>query len=481
MPKEGIQEIEVQGLIYETPVIPPLEGIRGYDLPVEDQVWHRRTEYEQWEWNIDSMDENKRPLKMWWETASPEQTKWYTEEIHRINFGDWIMINGEKTYMNKYCYFFHQWFYLQEGIHPTYRETSLEYFRFYQLCEDDPMTLGDCGIKGRRVGLSSMSASISLLIAILESNTLQGVVSKTGDDAYEMYLMIKNGLEKLPPFLMPELNKVTESEIHIAKPTKKISSNNKMVNADKGLNNRINHANTTENAYDGRRIRKVTIDEASKWKKINVQMTLSKISDTLVVGVAVGGHVSVFSTVDKGDDGGDNFRTIWDGSDHLGKLDQFGRTRTKLKRFFLAGFRGLNGYVGKYGESISETPTPEQTEFLKQWRDPITGVPCPNPHIGAIEFLQVNRKMLENDPELHADQVRKYPFKWQEVFEGVNNRCHFILSSLNDQISAIEEQLQELDKKEMGRRGRFVQMPNGCADWRDDNAGMWYILQFLPQ
>jgi hypothetical protein len=469
-------QIEVQGLTYICPPTPDIETIRGSHLPKKEQVWYRRKEWEKWDnWNTDP---KKGPV--WWDVASPEQKQWFDEEIERLHSGDWIMINGTPTFFNNYCYFFHQWYKLEIDHYPIYKETSLEYCRFFELCEKDPFCLGDCGIKGRRLGLSSMSAAIKLLIAIIESNTIQGIVSKTGTDAQEMFFFVKNALERLPIFLMPDLNKVTEGEIHIAKPSKKISANNTKASGDKGKNNRVNWLDTSENAYDGRRVRHVTIDEAGKWKKSNVQKCLTRISDTLVVGAMIGGHVSLFTTVNKGDEGGDNFRSIWDGSDHInGKKDRFGRTTTKLKRFFIPAYKGFLGYVGKYGESIVEKPTREQTEFLKTFIDPGTGLPCPDPKIGAKTYLEENRKMLEDDPEMLLEEILKNPFNWKEVFKGANNRCAFKLEKLNAQITLIEEELRKVGQKEMGRRCVAKKRDNGDKYFEDAKDGMWWILDFI--
>lgn len=471
----------IQGINWTSPPLPEPKSIRGSDILKIDQVWFRRTEYEQWDWNVNEKDEDGKKLQLWHEKASKEQMKWYEEEIERLHTGDWIMIHGTPTYLNKYCYFFHQWFVLLEGFYPIYKETSLEYFRFYELCENDRFTLGDCGIKGRRVGLSSMSACIKLVIGILESNTIQGTVSKTGTDAQEMYFMIKNGLENLPPFLMPDLNKVNDSEIHIAKPAKRISKNNTKASSDKGKNNRINWLDTAENAYDGRGVRHVTIDEAAKWERVNVQICISKITDTLVKGASIKGHMSVFSTVNKGDKGGENFKSIWLGSDHInGEKDRFGRTETNLKRFFFPGYHGLFGYVGKYGESIIDTPNKFQSAYLATVIDPETGdLACPDPKIGAREFLEEARRMKINDPDLYAEQVRKYPFEWEEVFKGTNTDCHFNLDQLNDQISKVSSELN--GKKENGRRMSFRKEDTSAEPYpADDPSGMWYILD-LPK
>lgn len=457
-------EIPCQGLIYKTSPVPPIGTIRGSHLPKHDQIWYRDLTYLEFDWDL---------LQSQW---TLEQSQWLDEEIERLHVGAWIMINGTPTFFNNWCYFFHQWFVLQEGIYPTYKETSLEYFYFFELTEIDLVHVGEIGIKGRRVGLSSMSASIKLLIGLLESNTLSGIISKTEIDAQEMFYFVKNGLENLPSFLMPELKKVTESEIFIAK---RATSRNQ-VSADKGKNNRIDFRATAENAYDQSRKRHMTIDEAAKWLKINVVMFFAKVLETVYVGTSLVGHISVFSSVNKGDQGGDNFRILWDGSDHVnGKKDALGRTKTRLMRFFFAGYRGLMGYVGKYGESIVDTPTKAQTEYLKTLIDQTTGkLICPNPYIGAKEYLEINRRALENDPEELAEQIRKYPFTWQEVFKGANNRCNFELDDLNEQIAVVEAECLALGQQENGRRMKMEKRSDGEKHPVDDKKGMWYFLDF---
>jgi len=485
MRQGDIIELTVQGEIYRCPPLPKLADIRRSHRLTHEQVWERDTNYEKFSW-VDKVDvkgvetEELIPQERW----SPEQLDWYEAEIERLHYGTWIMINGEPVYFNKYCYFFHQWWVLLSGRRPDYKETSLEYFRFFEICEKDRFCFGDIGIKGRRVGLSSMSASIKCLIALLETNTLSGIVSKTGTDAYEMYAMVKHGIENLPRFITPEIASVNDSEIHIAKQTPRISRNNKYLTADKGRNNRVNWLDTSETAYDGRAMRHITIDEAAKMVRANVRVLFGKISDTLIVGATMVGKVSVFSTVDKGDKGGDNFRELWDGSDHMnGKKDVYGRTKTKLKRFFLPAYRGYLGYVGKYGESIIENPTPQQTEWLKthQYYNSVSNQweKCPDPLIGAKQWLQVTRDMLAGDDEALAEEMRKNPFDWKEVFKGANNLCHFRIDDINDQIERIEALLEGTNKKENGRRMIFKSHDNGDRYPVDDPNGMWYIFKLI--
>src|SRR5690606_5706678 len=150
------------------------------------------------------------------------------------------------------------------GQYSEFRQTSLDFFRFWEAVDNDPFCLGMIGIKGRRLGMSSMAASIHLLYGLIESNNLQGITSKQAVDAKELFLMVKGALENLPIFLMPQLRNVGEKEIHIATPRERVSKNNQKVTGDKGLNNRINWLAPAENAYDGRELRFVVLDEAAK-------------------------------------------------------------------------------------------------------------------------------------------------------------------------------------------------------------------------
>lgn len=486
-------EIPVQGLTYKTPPVPKIATIRRTSDRIKEQVWKRDESYLLWTWSEKIVIKGEEieeliPQDRW----LPDQLEWYEAEIERLHFGTWIMLNGVPTYFNKYCYFFLQWFVLlgtpppgQRESRPSFKDVCLEYFYFFELCEGDRFCFGDIGIKGRRVGLSSMSASIKILIGILESNTLSGIVSKTGTDAQEMYFMVKNGIENLPRFLTPEIAAVNDGEIHIAKQAPRISKNNKYLTGDKGKNNRINWLDTSETAYDGREMRHITCDEAGKWIK-NVKTWFTKASDTLIAGVTMRGKVSVFTTVDKGDKGGDNFRELWDGSDHInGNKDVYGRTKTKLRRFFLPAYRGYLGYIGKYGESIIENPTPDQVEWLKtyEYYDPVSKKweKCPDPYIGAKQWLQVTRDMLINDPEGLADEMRKNPFEWKEVFRGANNRCHFITEDLNNQKERIESKLSYQQiyrvglfrKDDISGKVRFVDVKPEIK-----SGFYWYILEF---
>lgn len=474
--------IIVQGLEYYEPERPPLKDIRGYGLPKRQQVWSRDTTYEKWSWNTDPEEG-----EVWTNKPAEGQMEWLEKEIDILYNGEWIFLDGTPVYFNKYCRFYHQWYTHQGGYYSQFRDTSLDFFRFWELIDNDPFTLGMIGIKGRRLGMSSMAASLHLLYGITEDNNLQGITSKQAVDAKEMYLMVKNALEKLPSFLVPHIRNIGEKEIHIATPRERISKNNQKVTSEIGLNNRINWLAPAENAYDGRELRFLVTDEAAKWEDVHVGKYLSKVSETLVTGATTVGKILMFSTVNAPDKGGAAFEELWLNSDHTDSklLDEDGQTPTRMKRYFIAGYMGVQGYIDWAGRSVVDTPTPEQSRYLSEQKSPKNGRPlCGNPNIGSREFREKQRIHKGRNPEALAEEKRKFPFSWQEAFDSANNTCLFNLDNIKQREEELKDKLAEqgrdIEKGELGRRGWFIKLDSGRVKFKDDQEGLWYIDTLLP-
>lgn len=800
--------LAIQGIDYTFPVRPKLNTMRNYGLPRSQQVWSRRQEYLEWDWDIDS-DE--------WDE---DQLSWYWDELDRIYDGEWIIIDGKPTYINGMFYFFLQWFLLENEYYPEYRDTSLEYFMFVEIAARDPLCLGTILIKGRRLGASSMEAAILLRNLLIHRNKRNGIISKTGDDAKDIFGFAVIGFQGLPPFLKPQIegNEQPKKEISVKKQSARIKKDQKHANQMEGLNNTLNWKATAMNSYDSGKLLRVLVDEClapntkvmmadgsfreikdihegdfvmveggkskrvakrfegfdnmyrvrqpygkdyvvnsrhrlyleqrcrtssikddgikimtpveamnlgkyrkrttyrvtssglnfskkeyrvepymlgawlgdgysnsmsftinyvdepemlnyleeyckakllkysirpttsdknvifsilgrtgrenpyikelkqlgvynnkhipnkykmgsyedrlsllagildtdghkssknnfeigmarlpliediqylarslgfsvseishsisnkntdvykisisgdlgkiptkitrkqfsdytksynsrrnkievvyegygpyvgiqveatndddrrliledftltmncAKWLEVNIQLYWKVVQKCLTKGAIVVGKASFVSTVNKGDKGGDNFRKLWLDSDPE-KRNALGQTSSRLIRIFIPAYKGYEGYIDQFGNSVWDTPTPEQTEYLKT-----TG--CPNPYIGAKEYIQMQRALVEHDPDLLAEEIRTAPFTWQEVFESAANSSYFRnVEELKERKKQLEEQLigEGLDvlKGEFGRRGWFEFLKNGDAKFVDDPKGIWYVLDLL--
>lgn len=465
----AVQTFEIyEGLIYTTPEIP--NKIRGDKLKPNDQIWQRHTEYEKWSWN----DNEKSTDPLWWDDPAPGQLKWYYDEVDRILNGEWVMIEGRPTWLNNFAYFYHQWFVTKEGFYPEYRDTSLEFLRFLEIVFKDPKCRGANTMKGRRKGVSTMCMSVMLQYGMILKNTQQGITSKSAVDAEKIFkLMLVNGYSSLPNFLKPRIDgkDLPVKTMHIIKKAGSITKDKSTGAAKQGLNNKIEWRAPGDNTFDGDGLWILLLDEGAKWEDLNIDEYLVTADQMIVAGKTIG-RIIIITTVNKGDKGGDNYKPVWKNSSQLIR-DELGQTGNKLYRQFIPGYMGGRdgGWIDKYGNSVWDTPTPEQTEWLKN--DPNTL----DPYMGCKAYCELQRKKHAHDAEKLQEEIRMFPFNPEEVFNTANNQCHFNIKDLNDQIERMEELAG--GAKETGRRMTFKMSPNGQKYPVDDPDGMWYIHELI--
>jgi hypothetical protein len=214
-----------------------------------------------------------------------------------------------------------------------------------------------------------------------------------------------------------------------------------------------------------------------KKTKVDVHKYLPIVTKCVKKGAKVTGKLHLPTTVNPPEEGGSNYRVVWDASDQT-KSDYLGQTKSGLYRIMIPAYYGFAGYIDQYGKSVYDTPTPEQQKYLES-----TGE-CPDPKIGAKQYQDNIRKNLENDPEALQQEIQMNPWNAEEVFEAANERCHFNVANINTRIRELELEMESrglnIKDGEMGRRGWFKEGPSGKVHWEDDIKGMWYIHKFLP-
>lgn len=470
----GVQRFEIyEELYYETPEIPLLKNIRGYNLKKKDQVWTRHEEYEAWNWN-----DNPKNGSVWWEDPAPGQLEWYYAEIDRILNGEWIMIEGKPVWINNFAYFYFSWFITKEGTRPEFKDTCLEFMQFVELVFKDPRCRGGNTMKGRRKHVSTMCMSIMLQFGLIKQNTEQGITSKSAIDAEKIFkLMLVNAYSRLPSFLKPRLsgNDLPVKTMHITKQSGRITKESGTGATKEGLNNKMEWRAPSLNVFDGDGLWLLLLDELGKWEDVNCSEYLEIAMNIIVAGKQIGRILGI-TTVNRGDKGGENYKVIWDNSCQL-KRDELGQTSNKLYRYFIAGYMGGRdgGWIDKYGNSVWDTPTPEQVEWLK--KDPNTL----DPTIGCKAYCELQRKKKANDPEKLQEEIRMFPFTPEEVFKSANNACYFNVEELNEQVELLAVKTEE---SAFYRRGWFKKDNNGNCYFKDSPKDtspkefMWYVLEF---
>ena len=469
------RKLYIEGVEYKFPRKPRPKDFINYGKPKEKQFWERSEEYLKWDWNL---DDSKGLL--WHEDPEKGQMEWNTREIERFVNGVWIYINGEEVYLNNYTYFFLQWFMLEGGYYPDFRDSVLYYYRFLEICDKLPNVLGHTLLKARRMGATSMTLSALVLWLITTDNSNYGIVSNKGSNAKKAFDRAVKAFGNIPSFLRPlqEGTTAPKKVLALREQARRITKNRTRGEAQSGLNNELNFEATDLNSYDSYALAGLLGDEFGKYPtEVPVQEYLDVVKQCVMKGSKVVGKLMLPTTVNPPQEGGSNYKVLWTESNQE-EADYLGRTKNGLYRIFIPAYIGFEGYITKYGESIINTPTKEQTKLLKE-------IDCPDPTIGAKEYLTNIRKQKEGSPESLQAEIRQFPFSSDEVFESANERCLFIVDHLNQREKELEEKLLDqggdIVNGELGRRGWFERSRGGKVVFVDDPNGLWYVDNFLPE
>lgn len=400
------------------------------------------------------------------------QEKFVKDEYEKIRNGYWFFNNGEATYITGLHYFYLNYWTLEDGGKPDYRDADRRWFIFRQHCELLPQCYGIIRIKKRREGATSQEACALVYKAIMKPKSNCGIVSKTGNpDARDVFQkMVVWGYKNLPVFLKPSIEDDTSKTSLVFSPPKKknknvVRSRGQVFDDDMGLESVIDFRATALNSYDSGRVTAILIDEGGKWPKdVPINKYWPIVKKTLTKGMIKVGFAVIPSTVNDSDNGGMEFKELFDGSDHI--TNEI--TATGLYQYFCPAYDGYEGFIDEYGMSIIDTPTKEQREFIKKK----FGIDI---NVGSREFLLKQREIIKDQTAL-SEEVRMNPFSVEEAFKIDAKRCYFNSEKIYDQINYISENPVKM------RKGNFHWKDGnkgGDVYFQDSSEGLWSIVE-LP-
>lgn len=382
-----------------------------------------------------------------------EQEQFCNKELYRIKRGFWFMLNGVPTYITGRHYYYLQYWTLENRKHPEYRDTSRRYFLYLDHWYNIYWCRGVIRGKSRRSGASSESSSNTTCHVTTTKNARGGHVSKTSADARKMFIYrMQFGFRHLPFFLQPTLanDKDSKSELVFNVPLAKTKKTKKaqLIDEVEGLNSILDYQPTATNSYDSERLTWAFIDEGGKFPTdVPFSQFVSIILETLTEGAERTGFGEFPSTVNElTKKGGAEFKKVWDDADWIQddididetdeELDKDNEaTANTLVRYYCPAYDGLAGFIGKYGESIIDTPTEEQTEYLieKYGQRKYDG----QLKFGAKAYLEKRRSKLKGSAL--EEEIRKYSFNEVEMFMAANTECVFNMQNIVNR----EEYLKE--------------------------------------
>lgn len=465
--------INIYGTNVKLPEQPPLEEMLYYGLDKKKQKWTKQ-ELPKF---FDKVEYSKNGDLL----LTPVQYPYANQEVIRCKNGVWAIIGGKSRFITGKYYFFLQYYTLEDGTSPDFREADRLYYLFLQHWENIDWCLGNIRTKKRRQGASSQACSNLLYEAIFYKNSNCGLISKTKEDSKDTFTqMVTFAYRQLPPFLKPKQVNKEDSVTELVFAHKSQNSKDGVVSAnkeDEGHGSRINYKAPVLNAYDRGRMSRVLGDEFGKLAKdVPASQLLAIISKTLVKGVKKVGWIDMPSTTnDMTKGGGDEYYKIWKNA------DQFKRkpTLNRIVRFYQPAYEAYEGFIDEYGDSVIGTPNEEQYNYLvSKWvkRDEDTNeltseLSEDDIKLGAKYYVSIKRRDGLEGKDLE-EEIRMNPCNEDEAFMSTTADCHFNAVNIHSQRKKIE------NEPPVFRTVTFYRRLDQTIGWRDDADGYWKILKF---
>lgn len=240
----------------------------------------------------------------------------------------------------------------------------------------------------------------------------------------------------------------------------------------------------------------ILLDEEGKTEQIDIYEDWNLVKPTMSQGAESERNRFAFSyhpsTVEDMEGGvGVAYKKLCDASDFYQRGRDSGQTKSGLALIFVPTEDGLENFVGPYGESIIEDPTPEQAAFTG-WI------------IGSRQYIKSKIAEYESNPTVDnlrklAQFKRQNPPTYADIWRGGSGDIGFNIKKLDDHMDYWRRQFSlENDPRERGNlvwvvpgRGVFsaedflrnrlddYDIPDAYVDWRPDAQGRFLFSKKL--
>ena len=365
-----------------------------------------------------------------------------------------------------------QWTKIDVG-RPDFREANRIFYIFWEACKADSRSFGMCYLKIRRSGFSFMSSCEGVNQATITKNSRVGILSKTGSDAKKMFTDKVVPISNNYPFFFKPIQDGMDkpkTELAYRVPASKITKKNMFDTDDQsleGLDTTIDWKNTSDNSYDGEKLKLLLHDESGKWEKPSNILNNWRVTKTcLRLGSRIIGKCMMGSTSNALDKGGRNFKDLYYDSDPS-KRNANGRTKSGLYSLFIPMEWNFEGYIDKYGMPVLETP-----------KEPVAGIDGEYIRMGAINYWENEVDSLAHDPDALNEFYRQFPRTESHAFRDESKASIFNLTKIYQQIDYNDSLIQNHHLT----RGSFY-WENGIKDtkviWSPNKRGR-FLVSWTP-
>jgi len=528
----NVDDDDLTPIYVSTPAPPPKELIDYHDLPPTEQYWrrmevpkrlHKLEEraflalFEVERRNRQETVQGYRIYQKYWEILEAEQDK-YAEEIawikkmwwYRTN-GYWFYNDGEPAYCTGEYFDYLNFWYIKDGeTHVEFREEDrvISIFSHYlrttteSFANINPTTgramknkdgkydmvdvgarvfFGDMKPKFRRCGETQWACHGIWLGASTTPAAYGTIISMDGENAQKHYYKkLIPAWNKYPMFLKPIwMGTKRPTNIKLIEPPNVFNPNME------GLGSNIDYTESSGvSKNDGDTLHFCLSDEEGKSKSpIAERWSVNKIAMSTGGGSNILNNAYAWhpSTVEDIGDGAPEYFKMWQLSNFYERIPILGQTHSGLARIFIPAYKKLEGFIDRWGKSVSDTPTKRQIKYSPRAKFALTGK-------GARETLQavLDSLLAKGTPEAleaYRSRRRKFPMKSADAWLGSSGNVGFNLE-------IIDKRIEELNRiKSFGKMnyktGYFYREnnhPQGDVLWRTDLDNPKFIMsKDLPQ
>lgn len=402
---------------------------------------------------------------------TPIQKQWVDRENKRFEEGVYAYIDGELTFLpgSYWCYI--NYWTLEHGDKPEYREDDRLFFLFHEYLRLETDILGCTRLKGRRQGATSIGMFFMWFIAGRKEHKLCGTTSYSDTAAQDNFQkMFMYGFKAMLPCFQSDFDSDSENFIRFVKPVEKKKKGVLAVKRE-GLNSYCDFKPNVVSSYDGGRQSYNVPDEGGKRNKVNINSYWSRLLKTFAIGRNKVGFGYLPTTVGSKKEGGENYKLFWKHSDQHTIDKKTGeaiglKTRTRCVQYFVPATLCYAGCIDKFGKSVVDDPPEPVMSNDGRW---ITE--------GSRTIILRERENLEGEQLM--EHRRDYPLNVFDAFSFEAGTCEFSEEGLRNQI----EYLENNPDIAFWRQGRLFEEwsedeKKMVVKYADDSKGEWWVKEF---
>lgn len=447
------------------------------DRPIEEQKWSRTPLPQNWK-KLSREERIRRKSDP--NYVNPELDKFRQQQWTRRLNGLWIAIGNKQGRPTEYVYltgeaynYFNWW--KQDFGFPRFRFTYLKVFYLIQWGIDHPVIHGATLSTNRRYGKTAISMHFLWEQPSRTYASKAGLQAQKREDAQAKFLEnLVYGWRHQPNFFKPiyDYNSTNKNEITFAPPTPKGKANEELFDGDDetkkiALYGKIDFRETRTTSYDGYKLHRYSMEEPGKWAKVSVYTTLQKVIPSTRELFEKIGFIFAPTTIEEMEEGGEEFiRMFEDSRPSIMKKTETGSTTSQLVSLFIPAYEGV--VFDEFGRSVIDDPKEGELIYDEKGKRVLKG--------GKTRCLEL-RNSKKHDYQLYVQEVRKYPFTWEEAkmmesLDGPFNIMH---------LDAREKAIHKMENFPY-TQGNFewVDKVDGEVEFHPDSISGRWNLNFWP-